>query len=983
MPPKKNTKRKSGGKKSTKAVVAPPTARNQSKDFPIVGIGASAGGYEAFLSFLKALRTDTGFAFVFVQHQDPTHESHLVELLARVSKIPVVNVTDRMRVEPNKVFVNPPNSDITIERGLFRLIPRRFDRVPHHPIDEFFQSQAEYRKRQSIGVILSGTASDGTLGLQAIKAEGGITFAQDEASAKFAGMPHNAALSHVVDFVLPPHQIAIEIGKLADNPLIHDDLVKPISETAQPADLLSILNLIRKSKGVDFSQYKPSTVLRRIQRRMLLHRMDSLKDYSLFLAENPKSLNLLYEDMLINVTQFFRDPDTFEALKLEVFPRMLPGSSNRVIRVWVPGCSSGEEAYSIAIAFQEFCAQKTRNMSIQIFGTDISEGSIEKARAGHYPFSIAANVSPERLQRYFVKTDSGYQIHKAIRDYCVFACHNVAKDPPFSRIDLLSCRNLLIYLGPALQKKVLPIFHYALNPNGYLMLGNSETIGAFGDYFFPADRKSRIFSRKSAARRSPLDMMEHSTDSKEVKDALAFRQAEVVSARDILREGDRMILSRYAPASVILDENFDILQSRGQTGSYLELGSGQASLNIMRMAREGLAGELRAALLQARKEKVPVQKEGLQVEVNGTTKTFDLEVSPYSLLRSSRTFFLVFFDDREPQKKPRARTAQGKSSVSKQSDEVIRLRSELTSTREYLQSIIEEQEATNEELRAANEEILSSNEELQSTNEEMDTAKEELQSANEELMTVNEEIQVRNMELVQINDDLRNLIGSVFIPIVILGSDLKIRRFTPPAHQTFNLIDSDVGRPITDIHLNIQVPNLYDLLMEVVDNGVIESIDVKDNSGHWYNLQIRPFKTGDYSIEGAVLALIDIDALKQTAPILLESQIAAIAESMHEPVVVLDQLLNIKFHNAEFQRTFSHRSKQLIGKPFFEFERGLWNAPKLKSAVEKSLKQTDSSYVSVSIEKTIGSFKRLNVRVRNLKTHNGASLVLISIETRQ
>ena len=973
-----------GGKKSSVSKAKKPaTPRNRKnggkKHFPVVGIGASAGGYEAFIAFLKALRTDTGFAFVFVQHQDPNHDSNLSNLLKRSTEMPVHLTADRMEVEPNSVYVIPPNADMTIENGTLRLTPRRAGRIPHLPIDLFFQSLAEHNKRTSIGVILSGTASDGTLGLQAIKASGGITFAQDENSAKYPGMPHNAVASQVVDFVLPPEMIAKELGKMADHPVVQEVLEKEVIETANDQVLAGIFGLLRKHSGVDFSHYKPSTIIRRLQRRMLLHRLDTLDKYLRFLKENPKSVATLYEDILINVTHFFRDPDTFETLKSDIFPKMLMGLGphEKVFRVWVPACSSGEEAYSIAIAFQEHLTARGKTGALQIFGTDISEISIEKARTGVYPLSIAAHVSPERLRRFFTQTDQGYQINKSIRDICIFARHNVLKDPPFSRIDLLSCRNLLIYLGPVLQKKLLPIFHYALNPNGYLMLGSSESIRGFSDYFFPADKKYKIHSRKSTVKRTHFELTEPFDDGRRPT-PFPGKQVEPVTSKDILREGDRLILSRYAPASVIVDDNFEILQFRGKTGTYLEPAPGQASLNIMKMAREGVIEELRAALLQARKEKVVVHKEGLMVRVNGGTKTFDLEVSPYSVPRSNQYFYLVFFDDR-PQVDGVPAVAKPKKPPNKDQEELIRLRAELTSSREYLQSIIEEREAANEELRAANEEILSSNEELQSTNEEMETAKEELQSANEELTTVNEELQVRNIELNRANDDLTNLLSSVFIPIVMLGRDLRIRRFTPMAEKIFNLIPADIGRPITDINLSVDIQNVADQLVEVIDSVVIKNVDVQDKLGRWYNLQMRPYKTIDNKIDGAVLALFDIDSLKHEKSRRFDADLVALIETLHEPVVLLDERFRILAANSVFVKSFHLKPDKLEGQLFGDIDGGKWNLPKIKSLLIKSLKDSNVGVASFDSEFKGADQKKLHCRGRRLKLGNGQTVIFFAV----
>ena len=566
---------------------------------------------------------------------------------------------------------------------------------------------------------------------------------------------------------------------------------------------------------------------------------------------------------LINVTSFFRDPEMFDSLKREILPRILRRGNSQSIRIWIPGCSTGEEPYSLAITMLEYLSEKSLNTSIQIFGTDISASAINTARAGVYPSTIVDEVTPDRLRRFFVKSDSTYQISKAIRDICIFAQHNVVKDPPFSKLDIISCRNLLIYFGPVLQKRVIPVFNYALKSNGYLILGSTETIGGFADFFLPADRKYKIYSKKTVVSKIHFDFANATFDNPTTHEKLNRPAQEGSSDKDVLREGDRLLLSRYAPASVIINDDFDILQFRGRTGLFLEPSQGQASLNLLKMARQGLIVDLRSAILFAKKERNPVKKEGLKLEVNGEIIKFELEVIPFTPGRSSERFYLVLFDlikGKAPSKL--AKPAVPKKPNSRELIEAAQMRQELTATREYLQSIIEEQEASNEELRAANEEILSSNEELQSTNEEMETAKEELQSANEELTTLNEELQNRNLELTLVNNDLSNLLGSVQIPIIMLGPDYRIRRFTPIGEKVLNLIPSDIGRPISDINMNLSVPQLEEWITDVIDNVRITEREVQDRSNHWYKMQIRPYRTIDNKIEGVVLVFIDIHDLK-------------------------------------------------------------------------------------------------------------------------
>jgi two-component system CheB/CheR fusion protein len=958
-------------------------------DFPVVGIGASAGGLEAFTTFLQNLPNDTGMAFVIVSHQDPSHESNLTELLKKVSSMPTVLVQDKLPIQPNHVYVIPPNTDLTIVAGMLRLAPRQAARGAHLPIDNFFQSLAAFSKNKAIGVVLSGTASDGTLGLTAIKAENGITFAQNEASAKYGGMPRHAIDSNVVDFVLPPDQIAKEIARIATDPLGRKKIPEfDIPSEATPA-LNQIFNLLRKSTGVDFSHYKPNTVIRRINRRMLLHRMKSLESYTTFLKDNAKEIDALYEDILINVTSFFRDPAVFDTLKNTIFPKILKSSrltSEQAIRIWVPGCSSGEEAFSIAIALQEYLGEERppKGISIQIFATDISETAIERARAGIYPNSISADVSAQRLRRFFSKTDHGFQIQKSIRDLCIFARHNVAKDPPFSKIDLISCRNLLIYLGLVLQRKIMPIFHYALNPNGYLLLGSTESIGGFAELFFPADKMYKLYSKKTVPTRLHFEHLEPFSTPKFTAPGVPNIRVEVIGEKDVLREGDRLTLSRYAPASVIVNENFDILQFRGRTGVFFEPSSGQASLNIMKMAREGIVGQLRECLLLAKKEKTSVTKKDLPILLDGAEKTYNLEVAPFAMPRSSQLFYLIFFELIDPEASKRSKKAKitkSKAARAQANKEMIRLREELGATKDYLQSIIEEYEATNEELRAANEEILSSNEELQSTNEEMETAKEELQSANEELTTVNEELQVRNMELSYVNNDLTNFLSSVQIPIVMLGRDLRIRRFTPIAERIFNLIPSDVGRPITDINLSISISDLSAKILEVTESVNIKELEIQDKAGRWYNLQIRPYKTIENVIDGAVLVLIDIDSLKKTVDIKSgRTYLQSLIGVLQEPFLALDELFRIKMLNEAFINQFKIDRTKFDGDSFFQIADGKWNIPALKSLLQTMVSDgTNSATTTIHYPSADVGSTKIKINIFRMREQDGQYLLLLSM----
>jgi two-component system CheB/CheR fusion protein len=914
---------------------------------PIVGIGASAGGLEAFTQLLKNLPLDTGMGFILLQHMAPRSHSMLPEILAKVTRLPVAEARDGMRVGPNRIYVTPPDSAMTLEGGVLRLRTREAPRGQHRPIDVFLRSLAQDQGSRAIGVILSGTASDGVLGLQAIKAEGGITFAQEVKTAKYAGMPESAIAAGVVDFVLPPDQIASQLARLAHHPFA--SAVLPAKEELpgeEQSEFNQILALLKAGTGVDFTHYKHSTIKRRILRRMMLTNQDQAQDYVRLLREQPAEVKLLFEDILINVTSFFREPEAFEALQKLVFPELMRGRSpDDPVRVWVPGCATGEEAYSIAISLLEFLGDMASGVQIQIFATDIEDAVIDKARAGIYPESVAADLGPERLRRFFNKIPGGYQVSKTIRDMCIFARQNLVKDPPFSRLDLISCRNVLIYFGAVLQKKAIPIFHFALKPTGFLLLGKSEALSTFTELFTLVDKKFKIYVKKTAPPYLVIPALatEYTPPGRRGEPAAAVTA--MVTPEDLQREADRLVLARFAPAGVIVDENLNILHFRGHTGLFLEPIPGEASLNLMKMAREGLQIELRAAVHAAIKDGTPVRKEGLHLRYNGSLRVVNLEVFPLQPAPALERFFLVTFED-VTQFYPSATKApealEKRPARAKKTDkdrQIEELKSELVATKEYLQAVIEEQDTAVEELKSTNEELMSANEELQSINEEMETSKEELQSANEELATLNEELDNRNQELFQANDDLNNLLTAVQIVIVMLGPDLTIRRFNPTAQEMLNLIPADLGRPIGDLKLKVEVPDLEALIKEVLDHLVIREREVQDREGRWFSLRIRPYRTSDNKIDGVVLALVDVDLLKHS---LEEAQRArdyaqAIIATMREPLIVLDGKLQVVSANEAYYQTFKVTPPSTEGKFFYELGQGQWNLHRLRQLLSEVL----------------------------------------------
>jgi two-component system CheB/CheR fusion protein len=853
---------------------APARAMEVSRRLPVVGIGASAGGLEAASSFFKEIPSHLGMAYVVVLHLDPVRESKLTEILARTTPMPVVQVQDGMRVEPDHVYVIPPNREMTIEHWVLHLREREPHRSANTTIDTFLRSLAVGHGSDAIGVILSGTASDGTLGLAAIKGEAGITFAQEPSSAKYDGMPASAIASGCVDFILPPGQIAREIARIRHHPYIADAVSPDGHPMSDDNELESIFRLLRRYTTVDFTGYKSPTIARRIQRRMALHKIDKLSDYGALVHREPAEVTALYHDLLINVTSFFRNPEAFAALRQVVYPAILQArtSASGPVRIWVPGCSTGEETYSHAMSLVEFLAQVRPEIPIQVFGTDLSQRAIQTARVGVYKENIEADVTPARLRRFFYKEDGGYQIRKAIRDLCIFSTQNVFNDPPFSRMDLVSCRNVMIYLGQSLQKRVIPIFHYALNPTGFLMLGSTEgLLGAGSELFEMADKKHKIVRKRLVS--SPVSFgfsVEKQEQPNGEPPAMAppKSQETIKIPMELQREADRLLLARYVPPAVLINEHLEILQTRGRTASFLELPSGKASLNLLKMARPGLLFELQGAIDEARKQGFEARRQNVRVE-DEQIKTVAIRVIPFKVPTHTQYSFLIVFE---------SETTAGGSATTGLSPmpaaEVIlepalrgehstlglqigQLRQELAATREYLQSIIESQEGTNEELQSANEEIQSGNEELQSTNEELQTSKEELESANEELHTVNEEMQHRNELLTQLNNDLTNLLYSVSLPIVMVGADLSVRRFTPQAAAMLGLSSSDIGRPMPRLRLKLDMGSLEQNMLDVIQQVQSQQLHVQDNEGKWCVLRIVPYRTMDNRIDGVVLSVMN------------------------------------------------------------------------------------------------------------------------------
>jgi two-component system, chemotaxis family, CheB/CheR fusion protein len=750
--------------------------------FPIVAIGASAGGLEAIKQLLQYLPADLGAAYVVIQHLSPTHESILPEILAKSTAMEVLQVKNTTRVLADHVYVIPPNCYMNIIDGSLTLSPRVKTDGSFHSIDFFLTALAPIYKNKAIAIILSGTATDGTLGIRAIKAEGGITFAQDE-TAKFQGMTQNAIDSGNIDFVLPPEGIAKELISLIQHPAISSDEV-----TTDENELRKIQAILLNNTGVDFFHYKQTTITRRIIRRMALNRLKRLQDYTKLLREKKGEVELLYRDLLINVTSFFREPSVYQALIKKIFPAVLKDKkANDRIRIWVPACSTGEEAYSIAICLFEYLGDRAISTPIQVFATDLSELAIGKARTGVYSKSILQSVSPQRLKKFFVKLDGSYQIIKPIRDVCVFATHNLLKDPPFSRMDLISCQNMLIYIEANTQKKIFQSFHYALQPSGYLLLGKSETIGNSTDLYEPADKEIKVYSKKAASYPHPDFSTRPNPPYHDRIDDEKILAARKIPEIDIEKEADKLLLSRYVPPSIVVSKDLQILRFHGATSRYLQPDSGKASLHLLKMVRNDLVFELRGLLHRAQKEAQVVSKEGITFHYDGTIHEIGIEVMP---LRSpaNEQYYLVLFKENNVSVNHTSQPVATYSGTSSAKDRRIKtLEGSLTEAKDHIKSMSEEFEATREELQSSNEEVLSSNEELQSINEELETSKEELQSANEELSTINEELLHRNSDLKTAVEYSEAILETISEPLIVLNSNMRIRTVNKAFYTIFGL----------------------------------------------------------------------------------------------------------------------------------------------------------------------------------------------------
>ena len=879
-------------KKNKSSVVkkkSPPKVDQKKKpeknDFIVVGIGASAGGLETLETFFQNMPPEPGMAFVIIQHLSPKHKSIMASLLAKHSRMAVREIEDATPFESNCVYLNPPNKNVAVFNGVLHLMEFIKTGVVNMPIDFFFRSLSEDWGEKAVAIILSGTASDGTLGIKAIKGGGGMVMVQDPDTAKYDGMPRSAIETGLVDFILTVEKMPERLIGYAKHPVLKTPGKVIVSEPSDRHEIQKVFALIRCATGNDFSHYKQSTILRRIERRMAVHQIEGLPDYTLFLQKNPMEIETLFKNLVIGVTSFFRDPEAWRVVEQQVQAKLMAARHpDDALRCWVVGCSTGEEAYSLAMLISEIMEKLKKHITVHIFATDIDDAAIDDARKGVYPESIAADVSPERLSRFFIKEENAFRVKKQIRDMAIFSLQSVIKDPPFSRLDLVSCRNLMIYLDVSLQKKMVPLFHYTLNPDGILMLGTAETIGEFSNLFHLVDTKWKVFKRKEVL---PGAMIDYSRTGPYERSA-GVEQNEMPNmpgSLDIQAMTEKAILDGYAPSGVLINEKYEILHFVGRTEKYLVPPTGKPIFNILTMARQDLKYKLTTALHRAFREKKPTTHKGVRIKLNGAFTVVDITVDPLTDKGVPREgLMLIVFEDKTAEPTV-AEAPDQKTGTKKHLSEVKQMEQDLQSTREYLQSTIEELETSNEELKSTNEELQSVNEELQSTNEELETSKEELQSTNEELSTVNSELQNKVDELSKSSNDMNNLLAATEIASIFLDIGLCIKSYTPAAARIIKLIQTDVGRPLSDLKTSFPATDFADQAGKVLKDLNTLNTEILAEDQTWYLLKMMPYRTVENVIDGVVMTLVDIHEAKQAGKV---RRLATVLEDANDAVMVLD-----------------------------------------------------------------------------------------------
>jgi two-component system CheB/CheR fusion protein len=951
--------------------------------FPIVGIGASAGGLEALEQFLGNVPENSGMAYVVIQHLDPTQKGMLPELLQRVSKMKVFQVKDRMTVKSNCVYVIPPNKSMSILKGVLYLFEPIEERGLRLPIDFFLRSLADDVQERGIGIILSGMGSDGSIGLRALKEKNGIVMVQEPATAKFDSMPRNAMDSVLADIVAPPHELPSKLmAFLKHTPVVKSDQEIEIKDKSS---LEKIIILLRTHTGNDFSLYKKNTVYRRIERRMGVHKIDKISSYVHFLQENPKEAVILFKELMIGVTSFFRDSSVWEKLKETVFPAIIANlQAGSILRAWIPGCSTGEEAYSLAIVFKE-ALEKTNlhgGFSLQIFATDLDNEAVEIARKGLFPANIAADVSPDRLKRFFIKTEDGFRVNTEIREMVVFAQHNIIMAPPFTKIDILSCRNLLIYLDTELQKKLLGLFYYSINPEGIIVLGSAETLGTQGHFFAPVDAKLKIFKR-SANTLTP-ELFDFPSSFSRAKPTNIEKQLPDKSILNIQTLADQLLLQHFSPAGVLVNENGDIIYISGRTGKYLEPAVGKANLNIFAMLREGLRNEFPAAFRKAIMKKEAVILRNIKVGTNGDTQTINVNMQWIDKPNPLYGTVMIIFIDVPEITDIKQQEKKGKKILN--SIRQTELEIELQHTREEVQNTFEEMQTSQEELKSTNEELQSANEELQSTNEELTTSKEEMQSLNEELQTVNAELQSKVDDFSRVNNDMKNLLNSTDIATLFLDKELHIRRFTNQATKIFKLIKSDIGRPFTDLVSDLIYPELAADALEVLRTLVFIQKPIPTKDGRWFSIRIMPYRTFDDRIDGLVITFFNTSDLMQVELKLHETEQAhrLLLNSSSDVIIKLSTDLKILEFNPEAEKFFGKKRKDAVNQNFIRLFIPLPVQIKVEKDMNKQLNQMLDGKYKMKVIAAGGNMLAiewsLNVLLNNLKMPAG---MILSLKTEQ
>ncbi|MBA3013171.1 MAG: PAS domain-containing protein [Proteobacteria bacterium] len=970
--------KKKNGSPNDKKKLKPGEPEKQLKksiSFPIVGIGASAGGLETLNAFFSIMPPDSNIAFVIIQHLSPSHKSIMASLLEKQTRMVVREIEDGTKLLANHVYLNPPGKNVAVfNRSLHLLEPIKSGTI-NMPVDFFFRSLSEDQGEKAIGIILSGTASDGTLGIKAIKGEGGMAMVQQPDTAKYNGMPKSAVETGLIDFILPVEKMPETLIRYVQHPYLELQSQITLTDTSVKNQMQKIFSLIRSSTGHDFSHYKQTTIRRRIERRLAVHQIKALSDYVLYLQKDPAEINLLFKDLVIGVTSFFRDPEAYKILEQEVLPNLLKEKGlDTTIRIWVTACSTGEEAYSLAIILSELKDKAKNYFNVQIFATDIDLDAIAFARQGIYPENIGVDIPSERLNHFFTKKTDGFHVKKQIREMIVFSNQNVIKDPPFSKLDMVSCRNLMIYMENALQKKIIPLFHYTLNQGGILFLGTSESIGGHTDLFEPLNSKWKIFQRKTSIVGREKDYFDKIYDVAQTNIITAEKDGLPVKV-DIQAEIERTLLDAYAPAGVLINGKYEILHFVGKTDRYLTPPIGKPEFNVVAMAREDLKNKLSVTIHKSVREKKSTFCSGVRVRYNGAFCVINISVRPLTGKHLPSGLMLVTFED-IPNADVSEEKKAGTVKTKRQNSALKSLEQELQSTREYLQATIEELETSNEELKSTNEEMQSVNEEMQSTNEELETSKEELQSTNEELATVNSELQNKVDEYAKASDDMNNLLAATKIATIFIDIDLHIKSYTPAAAGVIKLIHTDIGRPLNDLKTCFPDVDLVGMAENVLKDLDTVELDILSQDNIWYSLKIIPYRTTSNIIDGVVMTFFDVQKIKQADTF---KRLATVLSDSNDAVTILDMEGNILAWNKGAQQMYGWTESEALKMNFEEFLPDD-KQDELKSIVEKIKKKIIVISFKTQRKTSAGKILDVWVTITALKDEKGQPVEIASTE---